>query len=172
MPELKLSQKDRLILSNQYRILEALYPDEAEQFARHREIVESGYELAFDWIAEHIDNDPMSEEACEEVRDILDMYRRMGGSFEQLQDKSGIDPKDLKFEGFDGNNETGHLNFHEFLAKQGKWAESPPLNSHGPMLEMYQRMLEVFRPLKRKVPLDNADIRAILAEKIHPDSRK
>ena len=42
--DFKLTTLDRLVLSNQYRILEALYPDEAETLAIKREAIENGYE--------------------------------------------------------------------------------------------------------------------------------
>lgn len=40
-----LSLKERLFLVNQFRILEALYPDEAEYYAIQREAVSAGYTL-------------------------------------------------------------------------------------------------------------------------------
>ncbi len=55
-----LSLKDRIIISNQLRILEALYPDEADWYANHRKAVEQGYKLHYGWIAEHF-SDEMSE---------------------------------------------------------------------------------------------------------------
>ena len=45
----KLSRLDRLFLSNQLRILEALYPEEANDLARRREALECGYEMLYDW---------------------------------------------------------------------------------------------------------------------------
>jgi len=172
MARMILDVKDRLVLSNQYRILEKVDPDNAETYARNREIVESGYEISYDWIADHIESEPMKEEACREVFDILDMYRRLRSSYDKLADKSGIDANDVDFPGFDGNNEPGYLAFGEFLNKQGKYTESTVSNSHSRTLEMYQRMLGAFRPLRGKGALETVDIQRIIAEQIHPERRK
>ena len=55
--EVKLTRVERYILSNQFRILEALYPDEASHFATTREALEHGYEILYDWDMEHIYDD-------------------------------------------------------------------------------------------------------------------
>lgn len=49
-----LTREQRWILANQYRILERLYPNEAECHAKAREVLENGYEFNYDWIAQHI----------------------------------------------------------------------------------------------------------------------
>lgn len=66
---MKLSRTERWMLSNQYRILEALYPADAGSYARHREALESGYELHYDWMIGSIydDKDTLSSEDCREV---------------------------------------------------------------------------------------------------------
>jgi hypothetical protein len=58
---MKLTRTERWILVNQYRILEALYPDEAKWFAENREALSSGYELHYrgmiDFIYDEEDTD-------------------------------------------------------------------------------------------------------------------
>jgi uncharacterized protein len=104
------------------------------------------------------------------------MYRDLSFSFNQLPDKSGIEEHEAKFPGFDGNNESLQLGFAQFLIEdEGKFAESKNagdgLNSHVPLLEMFRRMLPVWKELKHKQPLEKADIQAVIAQRIHPSRR-
>ena len=45
--DITLTLKERLLLANQYLILEKLYPDEAEHYAELRKVVERGYALEY-----------------------------------------------------------------------------------------------------------------------------
>ena len=45
--DLQPTLEQRLILINQYKILEKLYPEEAETYSQHREILEEGYTLHY-----------------------------------------------------------------------------------------------------------------------------
>ncbi len=51
---MKLTRTERWILSNQYRILEALYPDERGSLEKARIALESGYELEYDGMSQRI----------------------------------------------------------------------------------------------------------------------
>src|SRR3954468_5735854 len=117
---LKLTRTERWILANQYRILEALYPDEAKRLAEYREAIEHGYELHYDWIAHSIydKGDALSAEECKEVIQILDMHRALKRSYEALTDKSGIKEYGVKFAGFDGNNETAQMAYARYFCEQ------------------------------------------------------
>jgi uncharacterized protein YfbU (UPF0304 family) len=170
MAEMKLDTKDRLILSNQYKILESLYPNEACDYKQHRTIVEHGYELFYSELTTHI-YDGLNDNHCREVLDILEMYRRLSCDYKQLKDRGDINATDVKFGGFDGNNESSYLLFHEFLIEQGKFSESPAGNSHTPSLAIYRRMLEDWKPRRNKDQLNLADIQAIVKARIHPDNR-
>ena len=94
-----LTKIERLILSNQYRILEKLHADdeyEKRSFARFAEIVESGYVSMYRHAMERI-NDELPEEISEEVLSILDMHKTMLFS---LGEKPN--PKDLERVKFQG----------------------------------------------------------------------
>ncbi len=121
----RLSVTDRWILSNQYQILEHLDPGGAEQYQRAREALESGYELEYDVISSHVfkDGSTLSEEACDEVIDVLDMFRALGRSYDELEDKAGIEERRIRFQGFDGNNETEQLAYSRYLARTDRFAE-------------------------------------------------
>ena len=109
---MELSLKDRLILSNQYRILEKLYPEEADSLANDRRAIENGYTMNYAWLTGHL-LDELSEERCNEVWDILEMHRALNFTYRNLKDKEGIDEKKLKFRGFDGNEETKQFSYCE-----------------------------------------------------------
>ena len=94
---MKLTKQERLILSNQYRILEKLCPEEADAFSKQRIAIEEGYPLEYDW--KHL-CDEMSETECEEVIDILSMFSSLVCSTLELKDKSGVELQKIKFPGF------------------------------------------------------------------------
>ncbi len=71
------------MVSNQLRILEALYPEEAESLAVQREANERDYEYVYD-INSPIDTDTMDESECREVWDTLDMFRAIDNSIRKL----------------------------------------------------------------------------------------
>ena len=72
--DLKPTLEQRLILINQYKILEKLCPEDAEVYSQYREILEGGYTLNYNDLLQMISDD-ISEEQLREVLDILDMYR-------------------------------------------------------------------------------------------------
>ena len=140
----------RYELINQLLILEKLYPEEADYYARNRKALENGYELQYSWLTENI-SDGLSEEECKEVLDILDMYRSITFSWQRLHEGEEL-PEKLKFRGFDGNNETALMSYVQYFVidlerfdelTYGK--EHPYFNSHCPMLDKYRRMLSVWK---------------------------
>ena len=172
MADIELSLKERLFLSIQLRILEKLSPDEAESLATWRKAIDEGYSLHYGdfdgWILDELD-----KEGCREVLDILEMHSRLLDGYNQLKDKTGIDPDKLKFLGFDGNDEGQYLGYAQyFIRDKDRYNElkdaGDGLNSHGPFLQVYRRMLKVWRPLKDKYPLSKDDIQAIIAARPHP----
>ena len=60
--ELTLTLKDRILLANQYLILEHLCPDkdDAEVYRRRRIIVEEGYEIEYDYLYKNTFDAPVS----------------------------------------------------------------------------------------------------------------
>ncbi len=134
------------------KILEALYPDEAEYYRNHREALESGYEFQYEWIVEHF-SEGLNSEACKEVLDILEMYHRMIMKFRELNNdqKAEIGIEEVIFPGFDGNNETSQLNYAIYfmhnLNRFGEVREDtefPDYDSHTPTLRLYRDMLRLF----------------------------
>ena len=147
---MKLSQMERLILVNQYMILEKLYPEEASSYARIRKALEDGYELEYSEIFNNIyhDDETLSENGCILVREILTMFTVLKYSYNKLDDKSGIDPKDVTLWGFDGNNETEYMAYARYLIEDcqlwGDLQEDAVFNRHISSLSRYRQMLNVW----------------------------
>ncbi|AUX31951.1 MULTISPECIES: YfbU family protein [Sorangium] len=165
---MKLTKLERLILSNQYRILEALYPKQG--YDRSREIVENGYEQDYERLAEHIDDDVVTTEESKEVRDILHFHRILKQSYDKLDDKSGIEPESIEFAGFDGNDdqESKLLGYVRYYCAPGerKYTElnkGDDYNSHTPMLSTYRTMLKRWHEMGKPVPLTTEQIQKVIA---------
>ena len=142
---MRLSKVERLILSNQFRILEKLYPEEQGDFANFREAVETGFEIEYDWHAQYIEKDVLSIEECTEIIDILAMFDSLNHSLKKTQNISDVAKRRAKFAGFDGNHEVKQLAYTHYLRKNGKFSDllgDGSLNSHIPMLTSYRRMLK------------------------------
>jgi uncharacterized protein YfbU (UPF0304 family) len=165
---MELTKKERLAFIYQLRILEALYPDEAIDYAKHRTALEEGYTLQYGWMVEHL-YDELSEADCREVLDILDMYRAITFALEGINKDDELRKHHLaKFPGFDGNNETHHMAYARyFIVDLNRFSELrqdeyPYFNSHCPMLDIYRAMLDRWRPIKDKFKLSRDQIAAIL----------
>jgi uncharacterized protein len=166
----KLTRAERWMLSNQFGILAKLDPDQEDTWNQMRTVVESGYELHYDWFTSYIyDGDSiMSREECLEVLDILDMFTTLQHAFTNLTDKSGIDDMSMEFDGFDGNNETKYMAYTRFLIKEeGKFSQLDrsketgrrfDFNSHFPVLPRYRLMLREWAKAKSKYDLSKEDI--------------
>ena len=162
---MKLSKTERWILSNQYRILEALYPDEAMDLTRGRKALEMGYELEYSSITRHIidDADVMSGEECREILDILTMFSRVHRVVDG-QSLSSIDPEAIRFHGFDGNHEGKQLEYAEyFCVEHDRFSNIRPhdFNCHTPMMDRYRRQLVAFNQSADKAHLAPEDIERI-----------
>jgi hypothetical protein len=141
-----LSKIERLVLMNQYAILEKVDRKNAKEYAKNQRILDRGYAFFY---SEMMPSDEVPYERCQLVVDILDMFRALKRSYNELTDKSGIDPKEVRFDGFDGNNESDLLSFAEFLQKDRRYQESlkGDLNSHAMRQDWYKRMLARFNTI-------------------------
>lgn len=165
---MELTKKERLGFIYQLRILEALYPDEAADYAKHRIALEEGYVLQYSWMFEQLYNE-LSEADCREVLEILDMYRAITFGLQKLETDDELKTHRLaKFTGFDGNNETHQMAYARyFIVDLNRFTELkqddyPYFNSHWPMLDTYRRMLEQWTPLKDKFELSREQIASVL----------
>lgn len=150
VPKIKLTPVERLQLINQFRILELLDTDESKYHTNRREILENGfavrYSKVFDAAMEEMD---FAE--GQYVYDVLDMFQTLHRSFVVLEDKQGLKLEDVRFRGFDGNNESDRHALARHLQEVGNFEEilKGELNSHSEMtMEIYPRMLFIFREIR------------------------
>lgn len=133
-----------------------------------------------------VDNETADLETVRVVGDTLQMWDFIEDAYANLgpKDRARVakeaDPfgKNPKFEGYDGNEEGEYLCVVQFMVKVmgrfDRFAERD-LNSHSASVERYQRMLAVFRPLRRALlgrRLSADQLVAILKAQTHPAHRK
>jgi hypothetical protein len=169
MDHVNLSQMERLLLSNQYKVLEALYPEEASDYAHAREIVERGYALEYPQLLRSVDHEVPSE-TSEHVLEVLNMYRALAFSNEGLPKAEQLPASAVGVIGFDGNNESDELSYARYFTRGGeKFSELTDEgkreipNCHHPTRDMYVRMLRAWVASAAKNELTRPDIDRILA---------
>ncbi|GAA0100804.1 YfbU family protein [Paraclostridium bifermentans] len=152
---MELTKKERLILYNQYEILKKLDPDGEDLYDRDQEILINGYKINYpDLVCGFTDE--TSEDISEFVIDVLQMYRILNNSYNELnyEDKEKIRLYDISFKGFDGNEEIDYYKYADFyLNKLDRFDELKELeyfevNSHSNMLDNYMRMVSSWKEVK------------------------
>lgn len=180
MDKVTLTQIERYFLSNQLRILEALYPEEAASLSIKREAIENGYELLYGWDMDHIYSGAsvMTTAECDEVLETLAMFDAIDRA---VRDAGDFENKVFaKFCGYDGNNESKFKAFAEFNMKKLERFSYLPLqkdnywNSHMPMRHVYQRMLAEWHKVGEasRYALSRENIAAILSAAKFPENVK
>lgn len=179
--EIKLSRLERYNIVNQIRILEALYPDEANELAVQREALERGYEMLYSWSMNHIydGNDVMTREESLEVWDTFDMFDALNRAFEEYKDLDISQYHLTKFAGYDGNGETKFMSFAAFTVERLKRFDYLPMsregywNSHMPMRATYKRMRDEWYKIypEHRFNLSREQVIEILKAAIHPEHR-
>lgn len=168
----KLDQFQRTVLANQYRILQKL---EALQKGGPKgdwdlklEALERGYEAEYPLEK----GDPVTDAECEEVTEVLRLYRALRQGFARLSDadKKGIDEEKLKFEGWDLNDpvEGRFIGYVDHLAKLNQFKgsnnqENDEGNSHSENREWYRRMVKARKQSADPAELTRDDILRILS---------
>ena len=163
MADVTLTFAERLLLANQFKILEALDPKSASEYSQSREIVEAGYQYLYETINPSISTVDMPVEASQEVGEILDMFRALEHSSKEI----GKTTEELEvcFEGFDANNDDHHYHFAKFTRRKlMNWVEllRYPDNSHTQSsLPRYRSMVENWRAMGKPHTLSEKDIAAL-----------
>jgi uncharacterized protein YfbU (UPF0304 family) len=164
---LDLSDKDRLILENQYEILSKLDKANGDSYAELAENLRSGHEWLYRQVLEMSLSENLAEKESNYVLRILGIYGDLYSSYEKLEYKSGIEAREVVFPGFDGNNEIEFLSFTGAFAKARKFTNTlgkdGNTSSHMPTTGRYRRMIERWEKAgKPNYPLSKADILQIL----------
>ncbi|MFJ3154950.1 YfbU family protein [Pseudomonas protegens] len=128
-------------------------------------------------------------EAVTLVCGVLEMWSVLERSFEALDDNqrqalseaAGAFGRDVRFPGFDGNNESEYLSIAHILVEDlDRWDEFAGRinNAHMRTIDGYQRMLPVFEEIRdRKLDsgdftgLDVEELAQVLSERRHPENR-
>jgi uncharacterized protein YfbU (UPF0304 family) len=118
--------------------------------------------------------------------EVLDLWDSLERGYEKLSKKERqrvekeAEPfgKNVRFTGFDGNNETTLIGIARFLVEKMDRFErfkGRELNSHMPSVDIYKRMLKVYSPLRSTLTggdLNVGQIIAILQAMMHPERLK
>ncbi len=115
---------------------------------------------------------PRHDATVMEVIDVLEMWRFLedghaalpAAGKAALAKERGRDS--VRFPGFDGNHETGHMSIALFMVDRMEYFPGfagRDFNSHWPMLDGYRRMLAVFQPMRTGLIGREMNAREILA---------
>jgi len=129
---MEMTNAQRLILSNQYKMMTMLDPTNAERYRRLQTIIERGYGLQMRELDREFGE--LTEETCRTIIDIMEMYHALHVSWTNL--------KDARYTHFDAGT-------HGF-------------NAQTPMWEKYQRMLNVWHSCPRQYHLSANEINQII----------
>ena len=176
--DFNLTKLERVLLVNQLRILEALYPDEASDLSVQREVLEYGYEMLYEWYTDHIceGSSVMTVEESLEVWDTMDMFDAINRSLPE-----GFNTEEysvIQFRGYSGNNEGKFMSFARFTVERLKRFEYIPMqevdrwNSHFPMRPAYRRMLNEWKkvPESNRFNMSVDELKIVLDAAADPDS--
>jgi len=165
MPEELLSRKERLLLFNEFLILQRLDPGNEEYYKRCCKILECGFEIEYHHVYSAIWEDVLPINKSRYVMDVLDLHWALKRSYDELRDKNGITEADISFRGFDGNNESDLLNYAEYLQEESqRWTEllqNRGLNSHFPTYPRYQKMLALWEQVGDKWHMTPTEIKQV-----------
>ena len=182
--KIELSIYERQVLINQLEILKKLNRKEFDEkdFNNKIEALKTGYELHYQDVFEEISDETLPYDKCREVLNILVMFRGIIYSYNHLKQEKKLlklTTNDVKFIGFDGNNETKQMLYTKyFISDLNRYSEIQQLcgndfdyNSHYPMISTYRIMLDIWNRYRQS--LDNAylmseeEIRELL-QQYHP----
>lgn len=156
---IKLSIVERQLLINQLKIMQLL-DSSNDDYQNQITALEQGYEIHYPEVFS-ISEDTMSVEECRLVLDILEMFRGIIYSYlalERLHQLKEMKKEDVRFVGFDGNNETKYMFYARyFINDLDRYSEIqeisyPDYNSHAELLPTYRVMLNRWRDFQEKLP--------------------
>jgi uncharacterized protein len=146
---MKLDEKSRLILINQYKILNKL--DNTDEYNNWIEILEKGYENRYIDILLQLSG-PVDKTITDFVCDVLDMFRDINAYKLDNPNDIELDKHHYSvFAGFDQRDDAQYFYYADFLInKEDRWKEfkNIQLNSHSSNVNIYSRMIEIWNKYK------------------------
>ncbi|MEM6049253.1 YfbU family protein [Erwinia sp. P7711] len=162
---MEMTNAQRLILSNQYKMMTMLDPDNAERYRRQQTIIERGYGLQMRELDREFGE--LNEAVCRIIIDIMEMHHALHVSWTNLKDPSSLEERRLAFLGFDAATEARYLGYVRFMVNvEGRYTHfdsgTHGFNAQTPMWEKYQRMLTVWHTCPRQYHLSANEIAQII----------
>ena len=162
---MEMTHAQRLILSNQYKMMAMLEPDNAERYRRYQTIIERGYGLQLRELDKEFGE--LTEATCRQLIDIMEMHHALHVSWSNLKDANAIEERRLAFLGFDAATEARYLGYVRFMVNiEGRYTQfdsgTHGFNAQTPMWEKYQRMLAVWHTCPRQYHLSANEIAQII----------
>src|SRR6185312_2152171 len=111
---MQLSKIDRILLANQYRILEKLDPANAEIYASNCKVLESGFSLNYTALDQRF-KDGLTPEQCSETIQILLMFEALHHGYVRSKGAVEAEIESIAFQGFAGESEAGLLAYAAYL---------------------------------------------------------
>ncbi|RMC99885.1 hypothetical protein EAY64_06145 [Aquitalea palustris] len=180
---LKITDAERLILANQYQILAELEVlnkhGDGKEYSELSNDLRDGYSFFYDGFFDAVLSNVLDKDDESFVLNTLDLFSTLKASYDELDkaQQAEIYAKGISFDGFDGNHETELLGFVDALAKHNRFFTildgKMGLNSHAPMVSIYQRQLAKWEELGEPLyPMSFEQIRDIAEARKHPTARK
>lgn len=187
-PPLRFSPGEMLIIHVLCDLMRALKPKNLEfepEFIQRA--LSEGHYWGLEWRYTGVFHDDIDSDALvKHVVDVLDMWHFIEEGYDSLtpaekqQLEKDAEPfgKNPKFVGWDGNNETSYMSAARFLVRDMERFErfkKRDMNSHGPSVDTYERMLDVFRPMRSRLigrSFSVTELTEILRARMHPSNRR
>lgn len=185
--EVRLTDGEKLILLTQRELFKQLKLKDEVDLDFIAEAIFGGHSWGLEWQFSGVFHGHEDSRAMvTEVVKVLEMWRFLEFGYGNLSkkdkarvaDECGPLGKDIRFRGFDGNNEAEQIGIAKFLIKRLKRFtnfEGRDLDAHVPTIASNRRMLVVFEPLLLTVmgrELGASEIIEIIKASMHPRSSK
>lgn len=162
---MEMTHAQRLILSNQYKLMTLMDPANAGRYQRLQTIVERGYGLQM----RELDSEfgALKEDTCRTIIDIMEMFHALQVSRANLKDSQDISELRVTFPGFDAVKESEFLHYVRFLVStENRYPHFNPgidnFNAQTPMWDKYRRMQTVWHGCPRQYHLSENEIMQII----------
>lgn len=169
----KLTRMERAKFIYLFKILKN-QGDEDYDYENMIKALQYGFELHYSDVFECLYDEELKAEECREVLDILEMYRGIIYSYNSLKQKGKIETlteEEVRFPGFDGNNEGKQMSYADYFIKDlDRYSEIEELsrgyyNSHCQMLPRYRSMLrkwETYQTLPNRYMMNEQQIKDLI----------
>lgn len=153
---MKIEEKDRLILVNQYKILASLNKDDEKHYQEKIEILENGYEKLYQSLFVNFSEKTLSIDECSFVMNVLEMYGTgITLSFNNLKNKT-LTSDDIRFPGFNTNEEFKYYSFALYWLEtlDNRYGEIKEISNGnykgiGNNMKKYEKMIDKWKSFKK-----------------------